>query len=187
MVLFRSQYRRFPNLSAGILLMLSLACVPTLTANAQQSGTEIVFYAQSQVNNELWPVLFQALRADLAARNRESTRDVALDLNLTLVLRRNFVPGVAFDSILQAELRGRCNLTPQLDQTFPDGPLGWVPMVSGHVQPFISIDCTPLADLLGVEAYGLNKEERGHVTAQAIAHVLIHEVDPHREAELIAR
>ena len=173
MNLLRFQYRHFPKGGISILLML-LACVLTLTANAQQSGTEIIFYAQSQTGDELWHALFQSLRADLAAGAGEAN-NVVLDQKPTLFLRRDFVPGTSFDSILQVELRGRCDFVPQKYHTFPDGPLGWVPITSGHIQPFISIDCTRLAQLLERAAFGLNKEERRHVMAQAIARVLIHE------------
>jgi hypothetical protein len=50
-----------------------------------------------------------------------------------------------------------------------------VPLVSGKIQPFVSIDCTRLAQVLRPTAAGLDKQAREDVMAQAIAHVLIHE------------
>jgi hypothetical protein len=174
MNLLRFQYRHIPRATVGLLLTLMLASVPTPPLNAQQRGTEIVFSAQLQVSDELWPVLFQSLRADLAVRGDESPRGIVLDQNPTLIRRRDFVPGTAFDSILQVELTGRCDLVARAYPAFPDRPLGRVPMVSGQIQPFISIDCTRLAESLARTALDLNKEEGRHVMAQAIANVLIH-------------
>ena len=50
-----------------------------------------------------------------------------------------------------------------------------MPLVSGKIQPFVSIDCTRIAQVLRRKAAGLNNEERRHAMIQAIAHVLIHE------------
>jgi hypothetical protein len=177
MNLLRFQYRHIPKATVGLLLTLMLASVPTPRLNAQQPGTEIVFSARLQVSDELWPVLFQSLRADLAVRGDKSPNGIVPDQNPTLIRRRDFVPGTAFDSILQVELRGRCDLVARAYPAFPDRPPGWIPIVSGRqIQPFISIDCTHLAESLARTALDLNKEERRHVMAQAIANVLIHEL-----------
>ena len=172
---FRLQFRHIAKTSAGILVMLLLAWVSTPLLNAQQSGTEIVFSAQLQVTDQLWPVLFQSWRADLAAGDDDSSSGVLLDQNPTLILRRNFVPETSFDSILRVKVLGRCDLISRTHQAFPDRPLGWVPMISGQNQPFISIDCARLSELLGPKAFGLDKKECRRAMAQAIAHVLIHE------------
>jgi hypothetical protein len=64
---------------------------------------------------------------------------------------------------------------PQTDHPQLRGPLGWVPLVSGKIQPFVSIDCTRIAQVLRRTVAGQNKEERRYAMTQAIAHVLIHE------------
>jgi hypothetical protein len=48
-------------------------------------------------------------------------------------------------------------------------------LVSGTIQPFISIDCTRIAEVLRPAAAGLSKQGRHYMMDQAIAHVLIHE------------
>jgi hypothetical protein len=180
MTLLRLQKRHFPRANVGTLLMLLLACVSTLSANAsttktQQLGTEIVFDAQLQVNDELWPILFQSLRVDLAAGSDESPKGVVVDQDPALRLHKDLVPETAFGFILQVKLLGSCDVASAGYYPLPNGPLGWVKMVSGEVQPFISIDCTRLAQLLGPEASSLDKQGRRRAMAQAIAHVLIHE------------
>ena len=171
----RFRYRHIPKLIFGVLLMLLLVCLATLPLKAQQPGTEIVFSAHLQVSDQLWPLLFQSVRADLAVGDGKTRNSLVLDHNPRLVLRRDFIPGTTFDSILQVEGRGRCDLVAQGYPAFLDGPLGWVPMVSGEIGPFVSIDCTRLAQLLGRTAFEFNKVEPRHRMTQAIAHVLIHE------------
>src|ERR1700723_2791676 len=50
-----------------------------VTVYTQQPGTAIVFYAQTQVSEDLWPELFQVVRADLAGRAGELSNGLALD------------------------------------------------------------------------------------------------------------
>ena len=66
MSLLRLQHRQAGGVILGILLTLQLAFAHSLPLQAQGSGTTIVFYAQPKVSENLWPVLFQVLRADLA-------------------------------------------------------------------------------------------------------------------------
>jgi hypothetical protein len=73
------------------------------------------------------------------------------------------------------KLLGRCDVLPQADQRSSSGPLGWVYLVSGTIQPTVFIDCTRLAQLLRPKAAGLDKQGRQYAMDQAIAHVLIHE------------
>jgi hypothetical protein len=79
-----------------------------------------------------------------------------------------------FSSIIVVKLLGRCDVLPQTDHP-SKGPLGWVPEISGTIQPIISIDCTRIAEVLRPAAAGLNKQARQYMMDQAIAHVLIHE------------
>ena len=180
MTLLRLQKRHFPRANVGTLVMLLLACVSTHTANAsttktREPSTKIVFDAQLQVNDELWPVLFQSLRVDLAAGSDESPKGVVLDRNPALTRHNDLVPETAFGFVLQVKLLGSCNLASAGYYPFPNGPLGWVKMASGHLQPLISIDCVRLAQLLAPQACNLDKQGRRRAIAQAIAHVLIHE------------
>jgi hypothetical protein len=142
---------------------------------AQQSGTAIVFDAQSQVSEDMWPSLFQIVRADLASGAGELSDGVALDKDPTLVRGSDDLRGMTFSHIISVKLLGRCDFLAQTDGTEVTGPLGWVLLVSGKIQPYVSIDCTRLAQVLRPAVAGLNKEERHYAMMQAIAHVLIHE------------
>lgn len=145
------------------------ASIPSPPLNTEQASTGLVFYAQPEMSEESWPILFAALRADLAEGS------VALEKNPVLVRGSQDLGGVSFPQIISVKLIGRCDLLPQ-DSFAPEkGPLGWVLMVSGKIQPFVSINCARIAQVLRPVSAGLSKEGRQHAMAQAIAHVLIHE------------
>ncbi len=157
----------------GTLLSFLPASAHVLPSQAQEPETTIVFYAQPKVSEDLWPVLFQVLRADLADGEGESNRFV-LDQQATFVRGTDDLRGVVFSRIISVKLLGRCDVLPQAGHR-SSGPLGWVPLVSGTIQPFISIDCTRIAEVLRPAAARLSKPDREYMMDQAIAHVLIHE------------
>jgi hypothetical protein len=175
MSLLRFHYREVSRASVGILFALVLTLAPWAALHAQQPGTAIVFYAQPKVSEDLWPDLLQSLRADLAAGTGEAP-GLALDQNPTFLRGNNDrAVGIDFSKVIQVKLLGRCDVLPQLDRPSLTGPLGWVPKVSGAIQPFVFVDCTRLAQVLRSKTAGLDKNERRHEMAQAIAHVVIHE------------
>jgi hypothetical protein len=185
MFILRLQHRQVTGAIPGIVFVLLLAyaltpntlaaVIPSSPLNEQQSNTALVFYAQPQVSEDLWPVLFQALRADLADGAGELPNGVVLDKEPTIVRGNEDLRGVTFSKVISVKLLGRCDVLPQTDHPSQVGPLGWVLLVSGTVQPFISIDCTRLAQVLRPAAAHLSKEGRRYAMAQAISHVLIHE------------
>jgi len=173
MSLLRLLHRQAGGAILGILLTL-LAFAHALPLQAQESGTTIIFYAQPKVSETLWPVLFQVLRADLADETDELPNGFVLDKQAAFVRGSDDLRGHLFSRIIVVKLLGRCDVLPQSDHP-SKGPLGWVPLISGTIQPFISIDCTRIAEVLRPAAAGLNKEGRQYLMDQAIAHVLIHE------------
>jgi hypothetical protein len=173
MSLLRLQHRQAGGAILGILLTL-MASAHALPLHAQESDTTIVFYAQPKVSENLWPLLFQVLRADLADGEGELSNRFVLDKQAAFVRGSDDLRGIVFSRIISVKLLGRCDVLPQSDHP-SSGPLGWVPLVSGTIQPFISIDCTRIAEVLRPAAAGLSKQDRQYVMDQAIAHVLIHE------------
>jgi hypothetical protein len=174
MSLLRLQHRRAGGAILGILFAILPASAHVLPPQAQEPGTTIVFYAQPKVSEDLWPVLFEVLRADLAGGQGELSDRFALDKQAIFVRGTDTLQGVVFSRIITVKLLGRCDVFPQTEHP-SRGPLGWVPLVSGTIQPFISIDCTRIAEVLRPAAAGLSKQDRQYLMDQAIAHVLIHE------------
>jgi hypothetical protein len=176
MNLLRFQYRKIPRVSAGILFAFFLSSGLTVRLHAQQPTTAIVIYMQPRVNEELWPDLVQSLRDDLAAGEGESPNGFTLDRNPAF-LRGNdsLAVGINFKRLIVVRLLGRCDVLPQLDHPSQTGPLGWVPLVSGTIQPLISVDCNRIAQVLRPISVRSNSQQRRHEMDQAIAHVVIHE------------
>ena len=175
MSLLQLQFRDVSRAKVGILFafLLTYALAPAL--HAQQPGTAVIFYAQPQLNDELWPDLLQSLRADLAAGIGEAPNGFALEQNPAYFRGNDLALGTVFSRVIVVKLLGRCDLLPQSDRSSLDGPLGWVWQVSGKIQPFIFVDCERIAQELRRRSAGLDGYERRHAMAQAIAHIVIHE------------
>jgi hypothetical protein len=192
MSLLRLQHRQTRDRQThrpAIPFVLMLVCLQAVTSYAQPvtfyahpvaldtqpPGTAIVFYAQTPVSEDLWPQLFQIVRADLADGAGELSNSPGLDKHPILARGSDDLQGITFSQIISVKLLGHCDLLPQADRPQLRGPLGWVPLVSGKIQPFVSIDCTRIAQVLRRTVAHENKQERQYAMTQAIAHVLIHE------------
>jgi hypothetical protein len=175
MSLLRFQPRQGGGAIFGTFLILLTVFSRSLTLQAQQSDTTIVFYAESKVSDDLWPELFRVLRSDLADGAGESPNGFGLDRQAAFVRASDNLTGILFSKVIVVKLLGRCDLLPRAGRRSLSGPLGWVHQVSGTIQPFVFVDCTRLAELLRPIATSFDKQGRQHVMDQAIAHVLIHE------------
>jgi hypothetical protein len=175
MSLLQLQFRDVSRAKVGILFAFLLTFAPAPALHAQQPGTAVIFYAQLQVDDELWSDLFQTLRADLAAGMGESPNGFALQQNPAYFRGNDLALGTVFSRVIVVKLLGRCDVLLQSDRPSLDHPLGWVWQVSGKIQPFIFVDCERIAQVLRSRSAGLDKYERRHAMAQAIAHVVIHE------------
>jgi hypothetical protein len=175
MSLLQLQFRDVSRAKVGILFAFLLTYTLSPALHAQQPGTAVIFYAQPQLNDDLWPDLLRSLHADLAAGIGEAPNGFALQQNPAYFRGNDLALGTIFSRVIVVKLLGRCDLLPQSDRAPLDGPLGWVWQVSGKIQPFIFVDCERIAQVLRSRSAGLDKYERRHAMAQAIAHVVIHE------------
>jgi hypothetical protein len=188
MSLHRSQHRQYLGAVTWILFVFVLAsggthsslaaAIPAAALNVQQPGTAFVFYAPEmnpEVSDDLWPVLFQKLRADLAEGGGDLPDGLVLDKDPLLVRGDQDLRGVTFSRVITVKLLGRCNTFSQTSHPSENGPLGWVLQISGKVQPFVSVDCARIAEVLRPATAGWTKQRRQDAMLQAITHVLIHE------------
>jgi hypothetical protein len=159
---------RFYRPIALVTLLLSLV-VPT-TCRAQGSDSAIVFYADKQVNDTLWPPLFSAIKDDLAKENYSLP-----DRSPRLLRGSEVYPGEEFSSVIEVKLLGRCDVPQQAYRPLRPGPLGWVLRVHGEIQPYIYVDCTRMAQVLDPTTLGMSSDRRTRAMSQAISHVLVHE------------
>jgi hypothetical protein len=175
MSLLPLQFRDISRAKVGILFAFLLTYALAPAVHAQQPGTAVIFYAQPQLNDALWPDLLQSLHADLAAGLGEAPNGFALPQDPAFFRANDLALGVVFSRVIVVKLLGRCDVLRQSDSPSVNGPLGWVWQVSGKMQPFIYVDCERLAQMLCSRSASLDQYERRHAMAQAIAHVVIHE------------
>jgi hypothetical protein len=163
----------------GLLAALSPVCgaaaLPSSGVNVQPPTTALVFYAEPQVNDNLWPLLFQTLLEDLSSSAGELPQGVVLDKQPAILRGSDDLRGISFRRIISVKLLGRCDLPAPAQRSRAEGPLGWVLRVSGKVQPYIYIDCTRLAQVLEPATVRMTRQRRQEAMAQAISRVLIHE------------
>jgi hypothetical protein len=150
------------------------AAIPAPALNAQQPGTALVFYAP-EINEDLWPALFQTLQGDLADGEGDLPDGLVLDQDPLLVRGDQDLRDVTFPRVITVKLLGHCDVFSHINRASQKGPLGWVLLISGRVQPFISINCDRIGEVLHPSMAGWSKQRRQDAMLQAITHVLIHE------------
>jgi len=160
---------RRPHASIALVTLLLFLVFPA-TSKAQGTDSAVVFYADKQVNDTLWPPLFSAIQNDLAKENYGLA-----DRNPLLLRGSEILPGEEFAKVVEVKLLGRCDVPQQAWRPLKPGPLGWVLRVHGEIQPCIYVDCTRMAQVLDPTTLGMSSEQRTRAMSQAIAHVLVHE------------
>jgi hypothetical protein len=166
----------FQHRAGAVLLLLFIAAL-AVQAYADSSadrapGTAVVVFADRPLNQQKWTALLAALRAAVAGNPSETG---SLDQNAEFLRGDELVPGLSFQSAITVFLHGDCTLAPLVHRSAFGVPLGWVRRVDGHIQPFIHVDCSAIANVLGPQAMWLSKERRSEVMAQAVARVILHE------------
>lgn len=144
-------------------------------ASAVQDHTAIVFFADHAVHDQLWPALYASLAEDLAADTNELPDGLIPDRNPVFFRDVDLSKGIPYTDVIEVKLIGRCDVLPQAERPMSSGPLGWVLKVSTQIQPFVSIDCTRIAQVIRPAIRGMTPEQRLQAMTQAISHVLIHE------------
>jgi hypothetical protein len=167
-----------PRHRAGIvalLLVISALAGPLAysqtPANADQHTTLVVF-ADRDLQPELWTALLGALRSGLAGGGGEMQ---PLDRNADFVRGDEIVPGFQVQTPITVFLHGNCTLLPLAHRTAFAVPLGWVRRVDGRIEPFVHVDCTRIAQVLGPQAMWMTKERRTQAMAEAVSRVILHE------------
>src|SRR6202044_3343311 len=86
-------------------------------------------------------------------------------------------PGLSADNPITIYLHGDCVVLPSFSLGRPSssGALGWVRLNHGHIEHFIHVECTRLAQTLASQTLGLDRDQRSRLMAVAIARVILHE------------
>jgi hypothetical protein len=168
--------QRFDLRTLGCLLLPLLVYLLPQPATGQIStqpntSTAIVFYADRDVRETIWPTLFDAFHRELVREERE----YPLPEDAQLIRANSLAPGQEFARVIDVRLIGRCDVVQQAYRPIRRGPVGWVLKVSGEIQPFVYVDCTRLAHYLNPVTLGMNEEQRRTAMTHAISRIAIHE------------
>jgi hypothetical protein len=159
----------------GLATTCHAVSLPSSGVNEQSPQTALIFYAEPEVSESLWPSLFQILLEDLSAGAGDLPAGVVLDKQPAILRSSDDLRGISFPNIVSIKLLGRCDKLPQPSGSRSASPLGWVLRVSGKVQPYIYIDCARLGQVLEPTVGRMSKQRRQYAMAQAVSRVLIHE------------
>lgn len=157
----------------SLLLVVCVLIFPRVSAGqgSNQDGTAVVFYADPQVEDAVWPSLVAAFHNEVV----QEASDYPLPADAEPIRASSLHEGREFGKIIEVHLIGRCDVVQQAYQPVRPGPLGWVLDVSGEIQPFVYINCERLVQFLNPTTLGMNDDQRREAMARAISRIAIHE------------
>ena len=163
-----------PVFSIVVLGSLSalLLSVPRAVAAPLPSHTTLVIFPDHSLPQGEWPALFAALHSTLADGMPETR---VLDPAPELLRGDLFVPGTLVESPIMVFLHGDCTLQPQPLPSRYGAALGWVRELHGVIQPFVDVDCTRIARVLGLRAAEMTRNQCVSAMAEALSRVIVHE------------
>jgi hypothetical protein len=138
------------------------------SAAAPTANAVLAIFSDRRMSDELWPIIVSALREELAS---------GADPAVQILRGDRIVPGVNTDNPITIYLHGDCVALPSfsLGRSSSSTALGWVRLNHGHIEPFIHVECTRLAQTLASQTYGLSRAQQERLMARAIARVILHE------------
>jgi len=146
--------------------------VPVHAAVVATPRITLVVFSDNRLPDEQWTAIAAALHQSFENVAIESHSPIG---GIDIVRGDTLSPGVVFDTPIPVYLHGQCRLLGEPSQMDVRGPLGWVLRHSGHIEPFIHVDCTRLTEMLGHQALWMNHGTRNAAMAEAIARVVLHE------------
>jgi hypothetical protein len=134
----------------------------------RENRTVVLLDFSPAVDSEFW----ERLRAELKSTNVPEP----LGKSTLWMRRQDFQRGMEFSEVLQVQLTGECATGLDQGRNATPGPLGWVYLVDGQIQPFAFVDCNRIALTLRGELQGRTWKERHKKMSRAIARVVAHEL-----------
>jgi hypothetical protein len=170
--------RQFVHLP-GWMTMLILLAMEWLAGRASARAAVViapritlVVFLDRPIANEQWDILAVTLR--------QSFDNLALETHFTassfdVVRGDTLAPGLQFQEVISIYLHGDCRLELQSGSKTVQGALGWVLSDKGQIRPFIHVDCARISEMLGAHVFGMDKNLRNAVMAEAVTRVILHE------------
>jgi hypothetical protein len=180
---------RYQNLLSPVLALLLLAHIFPATAQVQtpHSGSVpaanavLAIFSDRPMSDEFWPIIVSALREELASGAPETRflpgQIVGAGPAVQILRGNRIAPGLNADNPITIYLHGDCVVLPlfPLGRPSSSGALGWVRLNHGHIEHFVHVECTRLAQTLASQTYRLDRDQRDRLMARAIARVILHE------------
>ena len=136
----------------------------------------LAIFSDWPMSDEFWPIIVSALHEELASGAPE-TRFLPGGATAVQILRGDKIaPGLNADNPITIYLHGDC--CPAFVSYWPALELRGFGMGSanhGHIEPFVHVECTRLAQTLASQTYRLDRDQQDRLMARAIARVILHE------------
>jgi hypothetical protein len=179
------------SLLSPVLALSLLAQVFSLTAQAQAPhaasaaapapSAMLALFSDRPMSDEFWPIIVSALREELASGAPETrffpAQTAGADPAVQILRGDRIAPGLDADHPITIYLHGDCVVLPSFSVGRPSSSaaLGWVRLNHGHIEHFIHVECTRLAQTLATQTHGFDRDQRDRLMARAIARVILHE------------
>jgi hypothetical protein len=157
----------------------------SVSASAPAPNASLAIFSDQAMSNEFWAIMVSTLREELASGAPEmrllpgqtSGSDPSADPAIQILRGDRIVPGLNVDNPITIYLHGDCVALRSfsLRQPSSSGALGWVRLNHGHIEHFIHVECTRLAQTLATQTYGLDRDQQDRLMARGIARVILHE------------
>jgi hypothetical protein len=179
-----NQYLRLLSVVLALLLFAQVVpatadAVPPHSANA--ANVVLAIFSDRPMSEEFWPVIVSALREELASGGSETRllpgQTDGAGPAVQILRGDRIAPGLNADNPITIYLHGDCGVLTsfRLGRPTSSGALGWVRLNHGHIEHFIHVECTRLAQTLASQTHGLERDQRDRLMARAIARVILHE------------
>jgi hypothetical protein len=164
-LLYRTTLMRWTVLFGSI---LTQAMAPPARAQATSDTTILLFEFSKSVSENFWRTMFATLE-------RNNLRSL---VGPAVVIVHGTPPANRgeFSKLVEVALTGDCAAGRDTRLTTHHGPLGWVYLDHGRIQPFVFVDCTQIGEVLHRQLRGRTISEREQFMASAITHVIVHEL-----------
>jgi hypothetical protein len=151
-------------------------CAAALAGFAQDAVVRaprpaVVVYFSNPASEGVW----QAVEDAFAKEQAQHGGELMLPPDLQLVAASSLHLNSEFGRLITVHLQGRCDVAEQAFRPVSRGPLGWVPEVSGEIQPFVYVNCDRLAQYLRPRLLGMNGQQRTSAMGTAITRIMLHE------------
>jgi len=174
-----SRFTSRPVAVAGWLLLLVVLALEWLAGRASAHAAVVVtpritlvVFTDRGIPDDQWVTLASILRVSFDSLAVETHFAAG---GFDVVRGDTLAPGREFEEVISIYLHGDCRLEPQAGTHMVQGVLGWVVRDSGQIRPFIHVDCSRIAELLGQHVFGLDRDVRNAAMAEAISRVILHE------------